>query len=70
MTDFEHEFQMAALNWHLDPAIETMFIMAAPDYMYLSSSAVKEIAACGGQLAGLVPASVEQPLRNRFATTE
>ena len=48
MTDFEREFQMAALNWRLDREVETMFIMAIPEYMYLSSSAVKEIAAHGG----------------------
>jgi len=55
MTDFEREFQMAALNWRLDSKVETMFIMAIPEYMYLSSSAVKEIAAHGGTLRGLVP---------------
>jgi len=55
MTDFEREFQMAALNWRLDSKVETMFIMAIPEYMYLSSSAVKEIAAHGGALRGLVP---------------
>jgi pantetheine-phosphate adenylyltransferase len=55
MTDFEREFQMAALNWRLDSKVETMFIMAIPEYMYLSSSAVKEIAAHGGAVRGLVP---------------
>lgn len=55
MTDFEREFQMAALNWRLDAGVETMFIMAIPEYMYLSSSAVKEIARHGGSVRGLVP---------------
>jgi pantetheine-phosphate adenylyltransferase len=55
LTDFEREFQMAALNWRLDRDVETMFIMAIPEYMYLSSSAVKEIAAHGGSVKGLVP---------------
>ena len=55
VTDFEREFQMAALNWRLDSKIETMFIMAIPEYMYLSSSAVKEIARHGGSVRGLVP---------------
>jgi pantetheine-phosphate adenylyltransferase len=55
MTDFEREFQMAALNWRLDRDVETMFIMAIPEYMYLSSSAVKEIASHGGSVKGLVP---------------
>jgi len=55
VTDFELEFQMAALNWRLDSKIETMFIMAIPEYMYLSSSAVREIAWHGGAVRGLVP---------------
>jgi pantetheine-phosphate adenylyltransferase len=55
VTDFEREFQMAALNWRLDSKVETMFIMAIPEYMYLSSSAVKEIARHGGSVRGLVP---------------
>lgn len=62
VTDFEREFQMAALNWRLDSAIETMFIMAVPEYMYLSSSAVKEIARHGGALKGLVPDHVADAL--------
>ncbi len=55
VTDFEREFQMAALNWRLDADVETMFIMAVPEYMFLSSSAVKEIAKHGGAVRGLVP---------------
>jgi pantetheine-phosphate adenylyltransferase len=55
MTDFEREFQMAALNWRLDSKVETMFIMAIPEYMFLSSSAVREIAKHGGSVRGLVP---------------
>lgn len=55
VTDFESEFQMAALNWRLDPEIETLFIMSSPEHMYLSSSAVKEIAVHGGPVHGLVP---------------
>jgi len=58
MTDFEREFQMAALNWRLDHHVETMFIMAIPEYMYLSSSAVKEIAVHGGSVRELVPDAV------------
>lgn len=58
VTDFEREFQMAALNWRLDKSIETMFIMAVPENMYLSSSAVKEIAGHGGSVRGLVPDDV------------
>jgi len=67
MTDFEHEFQMAALNSRMNPSVETLFIMSAPEFMYLSSSAVKEIAALGGSVSGLVPEVVEQALRNSFS---
>ena len=67
VTDFEREFQMAALNWRLDSEIETMFIMAVPEYMYLSSSAVKEIAAHGGSVRGLVPDEVCDALRDRLS---
>jgi pantetheine-phosphate adenylyltransferase len=67
MTDFENEFQMAAINWRLDAQTETIFIMASPDYMYLSSSAVKEIAHLQGPLFGLVPANVEEPLRMKYS---
>lgn len=66
VTDFEHEFQMAALNWRLDDAIETLFIMAVPEFMYLSSSAVREIARHGGVVTGLVPECVEQALVGKF----
>lgn len=66
MTDFEREFQMAALNWRLDREVETMFIMAVPEYMYLSSSAVKEIAGHGGSVRGLVPDHVAEALERRL----
>jgi len=67
MTDFENEFQMAAINWRLDAQVETIFIMSSPDHMYLSSSAVKEIASLGGPLFGLVPVNVEEPLRMKYS---
>lgn len=66
VTDFEREFQMAALNWKLDSKIETMFIMAVPENMYLSSSAVKEIARHGGSVRGLVPNEVADALERRL----
>ena len=67
MTDFEREFQMAALNWRLDRKVETMFIMAIPEYMYLSSSAVKEIASHGGSVRGLVPDVVCDALSRKLS---
>ena len=66
MTDFEREFQMAALNWRLDSKVETMFIMAIPEYMFLSSSAVKEIARHGGSVRGLVPDVVCDALERKM----
>lgn len=66
MTDFEREFQMAALNWRLDSKVETLFIMAVPEYMYLSSSAVKEIASHGGNVRGLVSAPVAEALERKL----
>ncbi|MCL2491953.1 MAG: pantetheine-phosphate adenylyltransferase [Coriobacteriia bacterium] len=66
ITDFESEFQMAALNWKLASSVETLFIMASPDNMFLSSSAVKEIARHGGSVTGLVPEGVEKALRDKF----
>jgi pantetheine-phosphate adenylyltransferase len=67
VTDFEREFQMAALNWRLDANVETMFIMAVPEYMYLSSSAVREIARHGGSVRGLVPDHVAEALERKLS---
>jgi pantetheine-phosphate adenylyltransferase len=66
VTDFEREFQMAQLNYRLDDDIETMFIMSIPEYMFLSSSAVKEIASFGGSVKGLVPDGVDEVLKERL----
>lgn len=63
--DFEHELQMANMNRHLDPSMETVFLMAN-DYFYVSSSLIKEAAALGGSLHGVVPTLVEKKLRSKF----
>lgn len=68
VSDFEHEFQMAQLNRALDAGIETVFMMASPEFAYLSSSAVREIAGYGGAVANLVPKVVEQALRKKIAS--
>lgn len=68
VTDFEREFQMAMLNWRLDATVETMFITSIPEYMFLSSSAVKEIARHGGSVRGLVPENVREALERRLQT--
>lgn len=67
VSDFEHEFQMAQLNRRLSPEIETIFMMASPEYAYLSSSIVKEIAQYGGDVSGLVSPNVEALLRRALA---
>lgn len=66
VSDFEREFQMAQLNYRIDPDVDTVFIMAGPEYMYLSSSAVKEIAVHGGPVRGLVPDAVAEALTQRL----
>lgn len=65
-TDFEYEFQMAALNYRLAPELETLFVTASPDYTYVSSSVVKELASMGGTITGMVPPNVEAALKARF----
>jgi pantetheine-phosphate adenylyltransferase len=66
VSDFEREFQMAQLNYRLARDVDTVFIMASPEYMYLSSSAVKEIAGHGGPVKGLVPDAVADALARRL----
>lgn len=67
VSDFEHEFQMAQMNRKLCPDIETIFVMASPEYAYLSSSIVKEIARYGGNIKGLVPPNIEKSLKDAMA---
>lgn len=66
VSDFEYEFQMALLNRHLEPGVETIFLMTAAEHSYLSSSIVKEIARLGGDIAGLVPEVVRPALEQKF----
>ena len=66
VSDFEYEFQMALLNRHLQPDVETIFLMTAAEHAYLSSSIVKEIARLGGDVTGLVPEAVHLALRNKL----
>ncbi len=66
ISDFEYEFAMAQLNRKLAPGIETVFMMASPEYSFLSSSGVKEIAAFGGEVDDLVPPPVARRLRELF----
>lgn len=65
VSDFEFEFQMAAMNRRLAPEIQTVFLMAAEDQFYVSSSLVKEVAGLGGDVSNHVPAPVAAALRER-----
>ena len=63
VSDFEYEFQMALMNRHLEPTLETVFMMPAEQYTYLSSRLIKEVFSLGGDVRGLVPPIVEDKLR-------
>jgi pantetheine-phosphate adenylyltransferase len=66
ISDYEYELQMALMNRRLSSAVETVFMMPAEAYSYLSSRLVKEICLLGGSVHGLVPPLVEQRLQNRM----
>jgi pantetheine-phosphate adenylyltransferase len=66
ISDFEYEFQMALMNRRLDPRIETVFMMPAESYSYVSSRLVKEVFQLGGTVTGLVPPVVERRLRDKY----
>jgi pantetheine-phosphate adenylyltransferase len=68
ISDFEFEFQMALMNRRLDQRIETVFMMPAESYSYLSSRMVKEVFRLGGEIGQLVPPVVERRLRERAGT--
>ena len=65
VSDFEFEFQMALMNQRLNPQIETVFMMPAEQYTYISSRLIKEVFALGGRVHGLVPELVEHRLREK-----
>jgi pantetheine-phosphate adenylyltransferase len=66
ISDYEYELQMALMNRKLSPNLETVFMMPAEAYSYLSSRLVREIAQLGGNISGLVPELVEQKLREKM----
>ncbi len=63
VSDYEYELQMALMNRQLEPSIETVFMLPAEAYSYISSRLVKEVARLGGSVKGLVPAVVEERIR-------
>ncbi|HUB77551.1 MAG TPA: pantetheine-phosphate adenylyltransferase [Bryobacteraceae bacterium] len=66
ISDYEYELQMALMNRRLRPEIETVFMMSNEAYSFISSRLVKEVYRLGGNISGLVPASVEARMRGRM----
>jgi pantetheine-phosphate adenylyltransferase len=66
MSDFEYEFEMALMNKHLYPEIETLFMMASQQYLYVSSSRLKELVRFGRDVSEFVPSPVAKQLRERL----
>jgi pantetheine-phosphate adenylyltransferase len=66
ISDFDFEFQMAGMNYRLDPKIETVFLMASERHQFISSRFVKEIARLGGDVSSFVPPSTEERLAARI----
>ena len=66
VSDYELDWQMALMNRRLRPEIETVFLVAGEEYSFISSNLVKEVAALGGNVSGIVPPLVEQRLRKKI----
>ena len=66
VSDYEYELQMALMNRKLQPELETVFMLPAEKYSYLSSRLVREVAQLGGSIQGLVPGLVEQSLKAKL----
>lgn len=69
VSDFEYEFQMASMNRHLIPEVETLFLTPAEQYGFISSSLVREIARLGGDVSGFVPPAVASALQAHWRRT-
>lgn len=66
LSDFEYEFQMSLTNKKLNPGLETVFLTASSEYMYLSSSIVKQIACLGGDITNFVPPCIHDEIKERL----
>lgn len=66
VSDFEYEFQLASMNRHLIPDVETLFLTPAEQYGFISSSLVREIARLGGDVSGFVPSAVTAALQSHW----
>ena len=67
ISDYEYELRMALMNRRLEPGIETVFLVAAEEFSYVSSSLMKQVFTLGGRVEGLVPASVEAKMREKMS---
>ena len=67
-SDFEYEMQMAMMNRHLSPDLETVFLVPSAAYSYVSSRLVREVASLGGSVDDLVPTNVSKVLKRRFSS--
>ena len=67
VSDFEFEFQIANMNKHLDPDLETVFVMTGADYFFVSASLVREVATFGGDVSAFVPPNVLAALKKKLA---
>lgn len=66
VSDFEYEFQMSLTNKKLNPDLETVFLTSSSEYMYLSSSIVKQVASLGGDITNFVPACIHDEIKQRL----
>lgn len=66
VSDFEDEFQQALINHRLNPSVETLFLAADSDNMFLSSSVIKEVCSLGGDIAPFVPGEILEDVKERF----
>ncbi len=65
-SDFEYEFHMASMNRSLNNQLDTLFMMTSKDYFFVSSRSIKEVAALGGTVEGLVPSLIARRLKQKF----
>jgi len=66
VSDYEYELHMALMNRRLEPSIETVFLMAAEEYSYVSSDLMKQVFVLGGRVEGLIPTIVEERMREKL----
>ena len=67
VSDYEYELRMALMNRRLEPAIETVFLMAGEEYSYVSSTLMKQVFELGGRVEGLIPELVEDRMRSKLS---